>query len=139
MRHRRLTLLMLVLLAAPFGCSISTSISDSISSPFESSASSSRSSSPERGESYQVDVRDYTVAYVRSGGDFTKFMDGLGGLAQKHGITNWEADSNTYIGIGRGLKKAGVTTVQLEVYKTNLSKGDPQKASDIQKGFDAEQ
>jgi hypothetical protein len=112
-------------------------VSDSISSPFESS---SASSSPEgRSESYQGDVRDYTIAYVRSGGDFSKFMQGLGGLAQKHGVTNWEADPNTFVGIGRGLKRAGVTPMQLEVYKTNLALGDPQKAASMQKGFDQEE
>jgi hypothetical protein len=127
------------LLVSANGCSISESVSDSISSPFESSSASSRSSSPEgRAESYQSDVRDYTIAYLRSGGDFSKFMNGLGGLAQKHGVTNWEADSNTYVGIGRGLKRAGVTPMQLEVYKTNLAMGDPQKAASIQQGFDQE-
>ena len=122
------------------GCSISGSLgslSDSISSPFQSISGSLSSSSGDRQAAYESDVRDYTLAYVRSGGDFDEFMAGLGGIASKHGITNWEEDSATYIGIGRGLKAAGVSTVQLEVYKTNLSKGDVEKAAAMQKGYDS--
>ena len=127
-----------LLLVAPVGCSISRSVSDSVSSPFEWSASSSRSSSQGRSVEYEADVRDYTEAYVRSGGEFDKFTSGLSRLASKHGISNWEEDPATYTGIGRGLKKAKVTQTQLEVYETNLSKGDPQKARNIVKGYDEE-
>src|SRR5262245_44452232 len=117
------------------------SLSKSSSSPFESSSasseSSSRSSSPERGQAYRDDVREYTQAYVKSGGDYASFSSGLSGIASKHGVSNWEADTNTYVGIGEGLKQAGVTPMQLEVWKANLSGGDPTKASAIQKGYDS--
>jgi len=123
-------------LLAAAGCSISTSVSDSVSSPFKWSSDSSKSSTGEREESYRGDVRDYTEAYVRSGNDVAAYRKGLTSIATKHGITNWEADDSTYIGIGEGLGKAQVTSVQLEVYKTNLSEGDPVKASSIQKGYE---
>lgn len=129
----------LVLIAA--GCSISESVSKSVSSPFEwssdSVASSSRSSSPNRGEEYRTDVRDYTQAYVKSGGDFDSFTRGLSEIASKHGVSNWESDDNTFVGIGQGLKKAGVTSTQFGVWKTNLSHGDPGKAAAMQKGYDS--
>lgn len=124
----------LILLAA---CSISDSISGSFESSSASSASSSRSSSPERGQAYRDDVRDYTQAYVKSGGDFSAFSRGLGNIAAKHGVSNWEADTTTYVGIGEGLKKAGVTQMQLEVWKTNLAAGDASKAAAMQKGYDS--
>jgi len=116
----------LILLAA---CSISKSISSPFESSSASSASSSRSSSPERGLAYREDVRDYTQAYVKSGGDFASFSRGLGSIAQKHGVSNWEADMDTYVGIGAGLKQAGATQSQLEVWKTNLAAGDASKAA----------
>jgi hypothetical protein len=121
----------LVLVAA---CSISKSISSSFESSSGSSASSSRSSSPERAAAYREDVRDYTQAYVKSGGDYATFSRGLGSIASKHGVSNWEADNDTYVGIGEGLKQAGVTQMQLEVWKTNLAAGDASKAAAIQKG-----
>jgi hypothetical protein len=118
------------------------SISDSISSPFESSshsiASSSRSSSPERAESYRNEVRDYTASYVKSSADVAAFQRGLAGIASRHGVANWEADQETYVGIGQGLKKAQVKPTDFEVWKTNLSAGDPTKAASMQKGYDSE-
>jgi hypothetical protein len=133
--HRMLQLTGAVLLAcAMTGCSISNSISDSISSPFKWSSQSSKSSGEK--ESYQGDVRDYTEAYLRSSSDLQGFRRGVASLAQKHGITNWEADQASYTGIGEGLGKARVKQAQLEVYKTNLSGGDAVKASAIQKGYE---
>jgi hypothetical protein len=116
------------------GCSISHSISESVSSPFESSSHSSKSS--DQKESYQGDVRDYTEAYVRSSDDPAAFRKGVSSIAQKHGVSNWEADHATYTGIGQGLGKAQVKQSQVEVYKANLSAGDAAKASEIQKGYD---
>lgn len=118
------------------GCSISTSISDSVSSPFKWS---SKSSSEDKEEAYQGDIRDYTEAYLRTSSDIEAFRKGLASLAAKHGITNWEADQATYIGIGEGLGKAKVSNIQLETYMTNLSGGDVVKATAIQKGFEKSQ
>jgi hypothetical protein len=116
------------------GCSISDSISDSISSPFKWSSRSSDSS--DKNESYQRDVRDFTEAYLRTSSDPAGFRTGLASIAQKHGISNWEADEATYHGVGEGLGKAKVKQSQVEVYKTNLSGGDPVKAAAIQSGYD---
>ena len=128
-------------LALLAGCSISESISKSVSSPFEwssaSSGSSSRSSSPQRAEDYRAEVRDYTSAYVKSGGDFDAFTRGLSGIASKHGVSNWESDDVTYVGIGQGLQRGGVTPTQLEVWKSNLARGDASKAASIQRGYDS--
>lgn len=123
-----------VLALAMIGCSISNSISDSVSSPFKWSSRSSKSNNEK--ESYQGDVRDYTEAYTRSSSDIEGFRKGLTSLAQKHGISNWEADDTTYTGIGQGLAKARVKKTQLEVYETNLAGGDAVKAVAIQKGYD---
>jgi hypothetical protein len=128
-------------LALLAGCSISESVSKSVSSSFEwssaSISSSSKSSSPDRAADYRADVRDYTSAYVKSGGDFDAFSRGLGDIAAKHGVSNWESDDDTYVGIGQGLKTAGVSPTQLEVWKSNLAKGDASKAAAIQKGYDS--
>lgn len=123
------------LLLAMVGCSISDSVSDSISSPFKWSSDSSRSSSGDK-ESYQRDIRDYTEAYVRSSEDVQGFRKGLASIAEKHGISNWEADPATYKGIGQGLGRAKIRQAQLEVYKSNLSAGNTQYASAMQEGYD---
>ena len=125
-----------VILIALQGCSFSKSSSDSSESSSDSSASSSASSSPPSKESlYRDDVRDYTAAYVKSGGNIADFNARVSQLAQARGITNWEENMVTYEGIGQGLAKAGVSGVAYETYVTNLSRGDPNKAAAIQKGY----
>lgn len=119
---------------------VGCSISDSVSSSFESSASSlassssSESSSRERA-SYRNEVRDYTSAYVKSGGQFDNFTRGLDSIAAKHKVTNWEADQDTYVGIGAGLKAAGLNRTDFAVWQSNLSNGDATKAASMAKGY----
>lgn len=110
--------------------SSSKSVSNSVSSPFASS-------SPESDESkYQKDVEGYTQAFVVSGGSDSAFMGGISDLAKKRGITDWESDEHTWIGIGRGLGRTKIDSVQLGVYQKNWTGGDPAKIKLIQQGFD---
>jgi len=121
------------------GCSFSTS-SRMTSDFLDSSESSSRSStSKERHSRYREDVRSYTAAYVRSGGGFDAFTKELGELARRHGLTNWEDDQTTYVGVGEGLGDAAVGEAELETYKTSLSRSDPLKMQAIQLGYDTRQ
>ena len=128
------------LAATSLACSFSyssESISDSISNSSESSSGSSGSSSPESDSSkYRKDVESYTQAFVTSGGGQGAFLAGIAPLAQKRGITNWEADENTWTGIGRGLGQTKVDKVQLAVYESSWSGGDANKSKLIQKGFE---
>lgn len=137
MRSAASLLLVSSLAAIGAGCSISTSVSSPFEWSSDSIASSSRSSSRDRGEEYRNDVAGYTQAQVQSGGDFDTFTRGLGRVAAQHGVSNWESDTDTYVGIGQGLKRGGMTQTQVDVWKTNLSKGDASKAAAIQKGYDA--
>jgi hypothetical protein len=129
-----------LLAASSFACSFShssKSISDSIASSSKSVSNSVSSSSPESDESkYQKDVESYTQAFVTSGGSDTAFMGGVSDLASKRGITDWESDEHTWIGIGRGLGRTKIDDVQLGVYQKNWTGGDPAKIKLIQQGFD---
>ncbi len=116
----------------------SKSGSESSSSPFESS---SNSSSPESAENddYEADVAAYTHAYVVSGGSSGNFLSGIGPLAEKRGISDWESDRTTWVGVGTGLARANVTKDQLAVYQQNWSDGQAATAEAIQEGYqDAE-
>ncbi|MDX2167342.1 MAG: putative lipoprotein [Deltaproteobacteria bacterium] len=123
------------------GCSFydsSRSSSESSGSSSASSASSSGSSasSAARKDSYINDVAGYTEAYAKSGGQFDGFTRGLSEIAQKHGVTDWESDADTFTGIGAGLRRANVPSAQFEVWKQNLTNGDATKATAMQKGYD---
>lgn len=121
------------------GCSLSYSsgsISDSTSSIVSSPSSISGKS-----KKYQNEVADYTMAYVKSsqpGADYTSFLKGLSDIAAKEGVTNWDQDSLTYMGIGKGLKKADVEGVAYETYKKNFAGGNAQKMQQIQDGYESE-
>jgi hypothetical protein len=122
-------------------CSFSASSrgsANSSESSSDSSASSSRSSSPESAETqYKSDVREYTAAYTKTGGQFDAFRRGIGDIAKKHNITNWEDNPATYEGIGEGLGEAGATDLQLKAYMDGLAGQDAAKRAAMQKGYDA--
>jgi hypothetical protein len=124
------------------GCSLfwSSSRSSDSSSTSSRSVSDLISSSSPRGtdtKAYQNDVRDYTSAYLLSGGEFDAFQKGLGDLAARHGISNWEESEATYVGIGAGLGKAKASEVTLRTFKQNLARGDDDKGAAIQRGYDS--
>src|SRR5215475_11761986 len=119
-----LGVLLLAVVALSAGCSFSDSSgassessAHSSDSSAHSSDSSSRSSSPDNKESaYRDDVRDYTEAYVKSGGQFDAFQKRLGELARKYDVTNWEDSLATYEGVGAGLGRAKVRQSQVDAY-----------------------
>jgi len=130
-----LTALLFVL--ATTGCITSSmsESSDSLSESSKSSSRSSKSSSEEKKESYIRDIKQYTVAYTRSNNDIKDFPKGVSIISEKHGITDWEAYSATYLGIGEGFAKAAVTQQQLDIYISSLAVGDQQKVAAIKQGF----
>ncbi len=129
------------------GCSFSDSsksFSDSSDSISDSTSSiiSSPSSISGKSKKYQNEVADYTMAYVKSsqpGADYNTFLKGISDIAAKEGVTNWDQDPLTYLGIGKGLKKADVEGVAYETYKKNFAKGDSKKMEEIQDGYESEE
>jgi hypothetical protein len=108
----------------------SESSSDILSSPF---TSSSASSSPEN--AYREEVKDFTASYLKSGGDAARLEQEVGKIAEKRGISDWESNEATYVGIGKGLHKAGLKQTELEGYKASLADNE-QQAAWIQDGYD---
>jgi hypothetical protein len=128
---------LMTLVFAMSGCSeIGSSISDSVSSPFKWSSNSSKSSSGASKEAYQGDVKYYTEVYTRSSYDVAGFARGLASIGEKHGISNWEADGATYVGIGEGLAKAKAPQQLVDLFMAHLAQGNPQKIAAIQKGYE---
>jgi len=132
---RLLLALCLVCLLATACSKSSTSEASSESSSNSSSSSSGSSSGP---SGYVKDVRDYTQQFVLSGGDLSTFSSGIGSIAQKRGVTNWEQDEETFEGIGRGLKQSGVSGQRFEQLKQRFGETSPNASAWIQKGYDSE-
>lgn len=130
------------------GCSISTSIggsiegsSQSISSPFESS---SASSSPEQKkddeqQAWLRDVRDFTAAQMKRSDDLDTYREELAKVAKKHGITDWEARTTTWLGIGEGLAASGLSSTQAQATIDLLAGGNSEHGSVMRRGYNSAQ
>lgn len=117
----------------------SESSSDSSKSVFDmasSPLSASSDSSADKQEQYENDVADYTTEFVGSKtGTLEQFRQHVSELAQDYGVTNWESDLKTYVGIGRGLKKAKLGGPQTSAFTESLSGNDPMKKQAIEEGL----
>ena len=129
-------LVLVLLIALAFGCSFSDSsetLSESISSPFDWSSSSSDSSGGD--SAYRQDVSDYTIAFTRQGGDLDAFRQGLGQLAERRGITNWEEDSFTCASIGLGLQGAQLELAAADRFGADLFGANLRSRRDLLAGY----
>jgi hypothetical protein len=131
-----LTLALLASLCAPGGCSISRSVeslSKSVSSPFEWS---SGSSGGEEDSAYRDQVRDFAYAYARSAGDMVAFRRGIGAIAERRGIHDWEDDDPTCRSIGEGLRRSGIGEARAQAFAGQLFAARPERAEVVLKGFE---
>jgi len=102
------------------GCAISNSVeslSDSVSSPFEWSSSSSGN---DDSAMYREDVERLTAAYVRAGADAESLGRGIAALAGQQGITDWSSDAPTVMGVGAGLRAAGLDAADRRAFLAAL-------------------
>jgi len=124
-----------------WGCSISQSVSSSSDSSRSISRSSTSSSGPEVPEetrkAYEKDVVTYVSAIGRSDVSQDDFMRGLGSIASRHSITDWENYKFTFVAIGEGLKKAGVQMDEIPnlPYLKTLLGADPKRLDYVKEGF----
>lgn len=136
--------LFLSLSLAAAGCSISASsasISDSITGSSKSVSDSISSSSPDGSskseQAYREDVRDFTATAARSGRPPADVQSGLSRVAERHGVTNWEADAATFVGIGEGLRRADQKPSAVRRWADELGGASGSAESLIQQGYDA--
>ena len=139
----------LIIISMAQGCSFSASSTSSESSESSSdssgsssdssgsSSSSSSSSSSEEDKDYENQIMNYTIAYL-STAEFDRFafLKGIAEIAIANGITSWEDDEATMIGIGRGLRKSHMTGSVYEAYKTSIADSQELRMLNIQKGYD---
>lgn len=124
------------------GCSFSTSSTSSESSynssesSSDSSSSSTSSSSSEDEKEYENQIMDYTTVYLTIAEyDRFAFLKGISEIATENGITNWEDDEVTMIGIGRGLRNSRMTGSVYETYKKSIAGSNEFRLLNIQKGY----
>jgi hypothetical protein len=118
-----------------FSDSLSESLSKSVSSPFEWSSDSSESVA-DMAKSYRDDVQNYTEVCSRSSCEAPDIQRGVTAIAEKYGITNWEADRETFAAIGAGLARANMTQPQVDRYRVALAGNDSAGSSALQHGYE---
>ena len=118
--------------------SISTSLNSisSISSSLGSiSKSSSSSDKKEKEALYQKDVKDLTYLIVKSN-ENSDFTSEVQNLAYKYGFYDWKNNDSTFIGIGQGLKKAGISRKDFLEVSKGIANRKPQSAL-LEAGFNS--
>lgn len=133
--------LVLLVMIAAMGCSLSASSESSskiVSSPIESSSKSSESSLKSNEDRYRDQVRDHTVAYVRSSGDPEALRVQVADVARQRGISDWEASNATWQGVGQGLARSGVKGPDFESRLIALTGSDPARMSTVRAAYDRE-
>ncbi len=105
------------------GCSVSYSLeksSDSVSTSLDSitsltsiSTSSSSGGDEPQAEAtvnlYEEDVAAVTVLYVSREGKNVEYQRRIAAIAKNHGISDWEREEGTFLAMGRGLRRAGIS------------------------------
>ncbi|WP_000328836.1 putative lipoprotein, partial [Leptospira interrogans] len=84
---------------------------------------------------YLKDVRDLTAMHVENGFQEIEFKNDLTTLALHNGLTNWKSLRVTYVGIGSGLKKAGVNEDKFQTFLSEIGTSNPEIVESIRKGF----
>ena len=130
------------------GCSISYSLeksSDSVSTSLDSLTSiTSISTSSSGGEEekisatstvYEEDVAAVTVLYISREKTADEYQRQVTNIAKNHGISDWEQEQSTFIGMGKGLRRAGVNRTSISNLAYFKSMADSLSYSDIIKGY----
>ena len=123
-------------------CAISKSISDSVSESVESLSDSVSSISP-GGDSpsmpaYENDVKAYAAVFAESPGTEREFLRGIGRVAERHGITHWDARPETLVAAGQGLRRGGMTVEEMDDLRKSLSGLDESSARLVLEGYENE-
>lgn len=126
----------LLLSGVALGCAwmsdSSRSASKSVSSPLRSS---SRSSGGAEDPAYMREIRNFSYGFARAGGEPDAFARGIGSLALRRGIQNWESDQDTCRAIGEGFRDSGVGKSALEELIGRSVPLDSQAAAWMRAGY----
>jgi hypothetical protein len=132
----RLALLTVTLTGSGVGCSLLSASSESASIVVSSPSRSSSISLATDAVRYEWEVSDYTEVFAVGGGDDASFRRGIAELAVRRGISDWEADPDTWLNIGRGLGRAGISEASFMGYVDRWAGNDELRRNLMQKGFE---
>ena len=133
---RTIAFCLVVGLALTSGCSISNSISKSVESVSDSISALSPSGGDEK-SLYHEDVQAYAAVFATDPGTDREFLRGIGRVAERHGITNWESDPETLLLAGRGLHRGGMSGDDVDELSSGIAEVDSASARLLVEGYES--
>jgi hypothetical protein len=82
-------------------------------------------------------VTDYTAKFAASEGNVQSFQRDISSIAEGYGVTDWERYDATYLAIGRGLAKAGVSGTRYQLLAVELSNRDQSQLALVNSGYES--
>lgn len=108
------------------------SSSKSVSSPLRSSSTAVTDGVR---AALERDVDDYGAAYARAGVTSAAFLRGVGTIARRHGVLDWEADAGVVRALGRGLRRAGLGPEDTRSLAHTIAGGDATRRAWLLDGY----
>ena len=111
----------------------------SVSGSFEGLSTSSGSGGgvAQVPDPYRDDVRVYTAAVLGREPAEGRFSRDLGRIALRHGISHWEGHPSTFLGLGAGVRGAGLAEGDLDSLLGRLGHEGPRERELALEGFRA--
>ena len=113
----------------------SESSSKVLSSPFKWSSSSS---SGDDDDETSEDVASVTERWVHSGDDTAALRARISRIAEQEGVSDWEADEEIHVAIGRGLWRSRASGPRRTALERELAAGDSRTLAWMQRGYQKE-
>jgi hypothetical protein len=145
LRAQGFALFFILAVLSASGCSMSWSVgksSDSLGAFSDSVSSISESSSPKEDTdkekaSYRDDVANLTNSIAGTSLPANEFPVALARTARQFNITDWAREKETYLGIGKGLKKAGIPkeNIRGQAFLRNVLAGNKDGLKYIEEGY----
>lgn len=125
--------------ALALGCVAAGSTSASLGSISSISGSSASSTAHHHNHhsAYSNDVRESTATAIIAQASTAEVLRSVSRAAKQHGISDWEAEQDSFIALGEGLRQAGLTPNQAQKWISRLSPGNQQNAQLMLKAYQA--
>jgi len=103
-----------------------------------SSLSGSSMSSAARDEThnhYNADVRAATQSALDAGASEGEVLRSVSRVAERYGVSDWEAQASTYVAIGEAMKLAGENESDAQSLAHKLADGNPEAEELLLQGY----
>ena len=85
-------------------------------------------------QAYRRDVRAYAAQFSAEGSS-DDFLRGIAQVAEEHGVSHWQANPDTLLAIGEGLRDAGVSPAELDALGARAEGADPAVVALVREGY----